>query len=134
MTYCTTLYQYNITSFCTKPFRTTTIYILFRAEIDCAISVKLDIAHFVHVIWMSDRWPPCILPDGLPNPAQLYKRRIELIFTLGKNFLVRNDSFKNDGLKVPWNANACWFVLIYNTLTITNVAKRLFKYMPYILL
>ena len=38
------------------------------------------------------------------------------------------------GLKVPWNANACWFVLIYNTLTITNVAKRLFKYVPYILL
>ena len=37
-------------------------------------------------------------------------------------------------LKVPWNANACWFVLIYNTLTITNVAKRLFKYVPYILL
>ena len=36
-------------------------------------------------------------------------------------------------LKVPWNANACWFVLIYNTLTITNVAKRLFNYVPYIL-
>ena len=35
-------------------------------------------------------------------------------------------------LKVPWNANACWFVLIYNTLTITNVANRLFKYVPYI--
>ena len=32
------------------------------------------------------------------------------------------------------NANACWLVLIYNTLIITNVAKRLFKYVPYILL
>ena len=42
------------------------------------------------------------------------------------------DDFRN--LKVLWNANACWFVLIYNTLTITNVAKRLFKYVPYILL
>ena len=29
---------------------------------------------------------------------------------------------------------ACWLVLIYNTLIITNVAKRLFKYVPYILL
>ena len=38
------------------------------------------------------------------------------------------------GLKVLWNANACWLVLIYNTLIITNVAKRLFKYVPYILL
>ena len=37
-------------------------------------------------------------------------------------------------LKVLWNANACWLVLIYNTLIITNVAKRLFKYVPYILL
>ena len=36
-------------------------------------------------------------------------------------------------LKVLWNANACWLVLIYNTLIITNVAKRLFKYVPYIL-
>ena len=35
-------------------------------------------------------------------------------------------------LKVLWNANACWLVLIYNTLIITNVAKRLFKYVPYI--
>ena len=31
-------------------------------------------------------------------------------------------------------ANACWLVLIYNTLIITNVAKKLFKYVPYILL
>ena len=31
------------------------------------------------------------------------------------------------------NANACWLVLIYNTLIITNVAKT-FKYVPYILL
>ena len=39
-------------------------------------------------------------------------------------------------LKVLWNANACWLVLIYNTCTmiITNVAKRLFIYVPYILL
>ena len=42
--------------------------------------------------------------------------------------------FLNLGLKVLWNANACWLVLIYNTLIITNVAKRLFKYVPYILL
>ena len=32
------------------------------------------------------------------------------------------------------SANACWLVLIYNTLIISNVAKRLFKYVPYILL
>ena len=37
-------------------------------------------------------------------------------------------------LKDLCNANACWLVLIYNTLIITNVAKRLFKYVPYILL
>ena len=30
--------------------------------------------------------------------------------------------------------NACWLVLIYNTLIITNVAKRLFKYVPNMLL
>ena len=35
-------------------------------------------------------------------------------------------------LKDLCNANACWLVLIYNTLVITNVAKRLFKYVPYI--
>ena len=35
-------------------------------------------------------------------------------------------------LKDLWNANACWLVLIYNTLIITDVAKRLFKYVPYI--
>ena len=37
-------------------------------------------------------------------------------------------------LKDLCNANACWLVLIYNTLIITNVTKRLFKYVPYILL
>ena len=42
--------------------------------------------------------------------------------------------FRTWYLKVLWNANACWLVLIYNTLIITNVAKRLFKYVPYILL
>ena len=40
-----------------------------------------------------------------------------------------------DYLKDLCNANACWLVLILNnTLIITNVAKRLFKYLPYILL
>ena len=40
----------------------------------------------------------------------------------------------SSNLKDLCNANACWLVLIYNTLIITNVAKRLFKYVPYILL
>ena len=34
-------------------------------------------------------------------------------------------------LKDLCNAIACWLVLIYNTLIITNVAKILFKYVPY---
>ena len=38
------------------------------------------------------------------------------------------------GLRQPSNANACWLVLIYNTLIITNVDTRLFEYVPYILL
>ena len=37
-------------------------------------------------------------------------------------------------LKDLSTANACWLVLIYNTLIITNVAKRLLKYVPYSLL
>ena len=39
----------------------------------CAVSLKLDIAHFVHVIWMSDRWPPCILHDGLAKPRPVIR-------------------------------------------------------------
>ena len=35
-------------------------------------------------------------------------------------------------LKDLCNANACWLVLIYYTLIITNVAKRLFEYVPYL--
>ena len=53
------------------------------------------------------------------------------------NFKVKGQfdgRYRRKYLKVPWSANACWFVLIYNTLTITNVAKRLFNYVPYILL
>ena len=36
-----------------------------------------------------------------------------------------NSCIINQCLKVLWNANACWLVLIYHTLIITNVAKRL---------
>ena len=36
-------------------------------------------------------------------------------------------------LKDLLNANACWLVLIYNTLIITYVAKRISKYVSYIL-
>ena len=43
-------------------------------------------------------------------------------------------SKKSTNLKDLCNANACWLVLINNTLIITKVAKRLFKYVPYILL
>ena len=37
------------------------------------------------------------------------------------------------GLKDLLNANACWLVLIYNTLIITYVANIISKYVPYIL-
>ena len=36
-------------------------------------------------------------------------------------------------LKDLLNANACWLVLIYDTLIITYVAKRISKYVSYIL-
>ena len=36
-------------------------------------------------------------------------------------------------LKDLFNANACWLVLIYDTLVITYVAKRISKYVSYIL-
>ena len=36
-------------------------------------------------------------------------------------------------LKDLFNANACWLVLIYDTLIISYVAKRIFKYVSYIL-
>ena len=65
---------------------------------------------------------------------------INVLWTRWRAWLFLNFSRWNDipgrgyfVFKVPWNASACWFVLIYNTLTITNVAKRLVKYVPYIL-
>ena len=36
-------------------------------------------------------------------------------------------------LKDLFNANACWLVLIYDTLIITYVAKSISKYVSYIL-
>ena len=36
-------------------------------------------------------------------------------------------------LKDLFNANACWLVLIYDTLIIPYVAKRISKYVSYIL-
>ena len=36
-------------------------------------------------------------------------------------------------LKDLFNANACWLVLIYDTLIITYVGKIIFKYVSYIL-
>ena len=36
-------------------------------------------------------------------------------------------------LKDLFNANACWLVVIYDTLIITYVAKRISKYVSYIL-
>ena len=36
-------------------------------------------------------------------------------------------------LKDLFNANACWLVLIYDTLIIPYVAKRIYKYVSYIL-
>ena len=38
-----------------------------------------------------------------------------------------------DSLKDLFNANACWLVLIYDTLIIPYVAKRISKYVSYIL-
>ena len=70
-----------------KTFCTTTIdYILFSAVVESAqLVLKLDTAHFIHVIWMSDRWPPCVRPwRSCLSTAQLYERCIELMFTLGK--------------------------------------------------
>ena len=32
-----------------------------RLNESAQLVLKLDSAHFIHVIWMSDRWPPCIL-------------------------------------------------------------------------
>ena len=64
-------------------------------------------------------------PASLPFPCSSTSHSFEPLWSIIK--YVR-------GIKVLWNANACWLVLIFNTLIITNMAKRLFKYMPYILL
>ena len=42
-------------------------------------------------------------------------------------------SLSSRSLKDLFNANACWLVLIYDTLIITYVAKRISKYASYIL-
>ena len=55
---------FRVKTYCMK-----TIYILFNPEVEYAqLMLKLDIALFVHVIWMSYRWPPCIFPDGFAKP------------------------------------------------------------------
>ena len=59
------MYQYDIHIIVSQVTRiTTTIYILFCPEVESAqLTIKLDIAHFVHMIYkMSDRWPLCVLP------------------------------------------------------------------------
>ena len=87
----------TFTSFCAKTFHTTTIYISFSAEVESAqLVLKLDIAHFVHMIWMSDR-PVASMrsaPMVLLSPAQLYEpcNYTELTFTLREKGLVRDDS------------------------------------------
>ena len=47
--------------FMPKRFEQTSMYI-FSAEVEY-VQLVLNWRN-VHVIWMSDRWPPCILPDG----------------------------------------------------------------------
>ena len=65
-------------SLCAKTFCTTTIYIMFSAEVEFGqLVLNLDIAHFVLVIWMSDRWPPRVLPRWScytpPSYTNLYR-------------------------------------------------------------
>ena len=72
--------------FIRKPFT-------FRSvrTLNLQLVLKLGIAHFVHTIWMIDGWPLRSAPMVLLSPAQLYKRRMELMFTLGEkgNFTIR---------------------------------------------
>ena len=47
------------------------------------------------------------------------------------NWTGSSDSSGTLLLKDLFNANACWLVLIYDTLIITYVAKRISKYVSY---
>ena len=57
--------------------------------------LKLDIAHLVHVIWVSDKWRSCILPrwSSYISTAQLYERCIN-IHTGEKGSRTRRLSFE----------------------------------------
>ena len=65
----------SILSFRAKAFHAITIYILFSTDVESAqLVLKLDIVHLIiHAIWMSDRWPPCILPSGLAKPRPVLR-------------------------------------------------------------
>ena len=59
-----------------------------------------------------------------------------IIWVRGINVPLQNSSsfcFKSSYLKDLFNANACWLVLIYDTLIIPYVANRISKYVSYIL-
>ena len=69
---------------------------LVVAEVESAQLVfKLDIAHFLPVIWMSDRWPPCVLPSGLvkPHPVIRTLYRVD-VYIGGKGSRTRRLSFE----------------------------------------
>ena len=85
----------SIFLFRAKAFHTITIYILFSTDVESAqLVLKLDIVHLIHAIWMSDRWPPCILPSGLAKPRPVLRASYWVNVHIRKKDFVRDDSFE----------------------------------------
>ena len=123
---------------------------VMRSEHTISQSVKLNI--WLIIIWISNHGNVIYLQDTLHNksgskPSHLITYFFLQAFKVGNFGKVRRWPYANwsyspysyttkkkYNLKDLCNANACWLVLIYYTLIITNVAKRLFEYVPYILL
>ena len=79
-------------SFRAKTFCTTTIYILFSPEVKSVqLVLKLDTAHFVHMIWMTGGLC-AIYPSGLAKPRPVIRTSYQADVHIGEKDFVWDDS------------------------------------------
>ena len=69
-----------------------------RLNVYAQLVLKLDIARFDHVIWMSDRWPPCILPRWTCYAPPSYMNLVSIWRShWGKRVLYETTLVRKDG-------------------------------------